>query len=114
MWMVPRWTFDTDKAATSFDIYIQEHNEPACKDLAAGAGGDFRYVYSNHDKRQTRKVSGAMLIRSSSGLSSADQEGMVSRCDVLYLVMRQVADMIAVGLAYHATSMPTDTVTGST
>lgn len=44
------------------------------KDLAAGAGGDYRYVYPNHDEHQTRKVADAALIRSSKWLS-AEQQG---------------------------------------
>lgn len=79
VWMVPRWTFDTDKAATSFDIFIQKDSNPAWKDLAAGAHGAYRYVYSNHDEYQTRKVIGSTLIRSSSGLSVAQQEAMLGK-----------------------------------
>ena len=79
VWMVPRWTIDTNKAATSFDIFIQGDSNDAWKDLAAGAGGDYRYVYSNHDERQTRKVIGATLIRSSGGLSVVQQEDMLGK-----------------------------------
>ena len=77
--MVPRWTLDTNKAATSFDIFIQGDSNDAWKDLAAGAGGDYRYVYTNHDERQMRKVIGATLIRSSGGLSVAQQEAMLGK-----------------------------------
>lgn len=79
MWMVPRWTFETDKAATSFDIFIQKDSDPARKDLAAGAGGNYRYVSTNHDEHQTLKVSGALLMRSSYGMSAVEQEGMLGK-----------------------------------
>lgn len=77
VWMVPYWTFDADRAATSFDIFIQKDRNPAWKDLAKGADGDFRYVYSNHDDYQTRKVVGAKLIRSPKALSDTQQANML-------------------------------------
>ena len=70
--MIPQWTYDTDDAATSLEIRIQEDPVSGWKDLAKGAGGDYRYVISNHDKYQTKKVTAAKLLRSNSSLSTAD------------------------------------------
>ena len=72
VWMIPRWTFDSDEAATSLEIRIQSNGVDGWKDLAMGAGGDFRYVVSNHDKYQTTKVTAAKLLRSNSSLSIAE------------------------------------------
>lgn len=78
VWLQPRWTYDTTAAATSFDIFIQEDPEHAWKDMAAGAGGDYRYVYSNHDQFQARKVIAARLIRSAKHLSQEEQVTMLT------------------------------------
>ena len=78
VWMVPRWTIETDKAATSFNIFIQKDSTPGLKDLAAGAGGDYRYVVTNHDQHQVPKVRGATLVRSpDKALSVEQQEAML-------------------------------------
>ncbi|KAI0774446.1 hypothetical protein C8Q74DRAFT_1368921 [Fomes fomentarius] len=79
VWLQPRWTYDTDKASTSFEIRIQKNHVEGWKDLAAGAGGDYRYVYSNHDENQTRKVADAALIRSSQRLSPEQQQDMLGK-----------------------------------
>lgn len=47
------------------------------KDLAKGAGGSYRYVYSNHDSYATQRVVDARLIRGSQGLTADTQVGML-------------------------------------
>ena len=69
--MIPQWTYVTDKAATSFEIRIQGSSADGWKDLAKDAGGDYRYVFSNHDQYQTKKVTAAKLLRSGNGLGTA-------------------------------------------
>ena len=50
------------------------------KDLAAGAGGDYRYVVTNHDQHQVPKVRGATLMRSpDKALSVEQQEAMLGK-----------------------------------
>ena len=70
--MVPVWTYDSDEAASGFEIRIQGSGMSGWKDLASGAGGDFRYVYAVHDQNSAQRVVDARLIRSGDGLS-ADQ-----------------------------------------
>lgn len=79
VWLVPRWTLDTDKAATSFDIFIQKDPVSGWKDLAAGAGGNYRYVVTNNDKNKARKVIAASLIRSSNSVSVQQQQTMLGK-----------------------------------
>ena len=79
VWMVPRWITDITKAATSFAIFIHTHSVPGRKDLAAGAGGDYRYVITNHDENNPRKVIAASLIRSSDSVSVQQQQNMLGK-----------------------------------
>lgn len=77
VWLNPIWGTEADKCATSFDIQIQNGSKAGGKDLAAGAGGAFRYVYTNKDQNQAAKVVDAKLIRSGSQLTSKQQQDML-------------------------------------
>ncbi|KAH6843032.1 hypothetical protein B0I37DRAFT_357032 [Chaetomium sp. MPI-CAGE-AT-0009] len=79
VWMVPKWTYDSDEAATGFEIRTQESPMEGWKDLAAGAGGHYRYVYSNHNSNNVERVVDARLIRSDSGVSAEEQLAMLSK-----------------------------------
>lgn len=78
VWMVPVWTYDSDEAATGFEIRIQGSGMAGWKDLASGAGGDFRYAYANHDQASAQRVVDAKLIRSGDKLSAEKQVSMLS------------------------------------
>ncbi|KAL2151252.1 hypothetical protein VTH82DRAFT_6350 [Thermothelomyces myriococcoides] len=77
VWLKPVWTFDSDEAATGFEIRIQDWHMEGWKDLAKGAGGSYRYVYSNHNSYATQRVVDARLIRGSQGLTADTQVGML-------------------------------------
>lgn len=75
--MVPVWTYESDEAATGLEIRIQGSSMSGWKDLASGAGGDFRYVYANHNEDSTQRVVDARLIRSGDKLSAEKQVDML-------------------------------------
>ncbi|KAK7032625.1 hypothetical protein VNI00_012888 [Paramarasmius palmivorus] len=66
VYLIPSYTDDASKAATSFKIVIQGTTDPLRKDMAKGAGGDYRYVIPVQGPQA--KVTEAQLIRSESAL----------------------------------------------
>lgn len=69
VWLVPLYTTDTSKAATSFDVLIQAFEDPKLKDLAKRAGGEFRYVIPRADRKVTDKIVDVGFVRSDVPLS---------------------------------------------
>lgn len=75
--MTPVWTYESTEAATGFDIRIQDNGMTGWKDLAKGAGGSFRYVYSNRSQDSAQRAVDARLIRSGEKLSAEKQAAML-------------------------------------
>ncbi|KAH8423405.1 uncharacterized protein LDX57_001164 [Aspergillus melleus] len=44
VWLVPKWSFESDNAVSGVRIIIQGDSDGSFKDLAKGAGGKFRYL----------------------------------------------------------------------
>ncbi|KAK7032626.1 hypothetical protein VNI00_012889 [Paramarasmius palmivorus] len=95
VYLTPITTNNPNDAATSFKIVIQSHADPEKKDLAKGAGGDYRYVIPMRDPG-ARKITSARLLRSGSkqdyppsgfnGLSTDINQGR--KGDYLYIVWK--------------------------
>lgn len=64
VWLVPVYTTDVAKAATSFDVLIQPYQDTKLADLAKGAGGEFRYVVPRADRKLATKIVEVGLVRS--------------------------------------------------
>ena len=71
VWLVPVYTCDTHDASTSCSICIQTFPITGGDDLAKGAGGDYRYLFTHHDKRQNVKILEVKLLRSVYAISRA-------------------------------------------
>ncbi|KAI0754612.1 hypothetical protein C8Q80DRAFT_1266208 [Daedaleopsis nitida] len=63
VWLVPRYTHDTTKAATSFEVRIQADPMQGKDDVSRGTGSDYRYIVPGHDQGQTEKVVEVKLLR---------------------------------------------------
>ena len=68
VWLVPRYTRDHSAAAVGFEVVIQGDADGSLKDLAKGAGGDFRYILPIKDVTKDAKVTHVALLRLESGL----------------------------------------------
>ncbi|KIP01434.1 hypothetical protein PHLGIDRAFT_80597, partial [Phlebiopsis gigantea 11061_1 CR5-6] len=64
IWLVPIYTTDVARAATSFDVLIQSYEDPKLNDLARRAGGDFRYVVPRADRKLSDKIVEVGILRS--------------------------------------------------
>ena len=64
VWLVPVYTTEPAKAATSFDILIQPYQNSKFSDLAKGSGGEFRYVVPRADRKLSSKIVEVALVRS--------------------------------------------------
>lgn len=69
IWIVPVYTTDVSKAATSFDVLIQSYEDPKLDDLAKRAGGDFRYIVPRADRKLPDKITEVALLRSEKPVS---------------------------------------------
>ena len=69
VWLVPVYTSDASKAATSFDVLIQPFCDPKMSDLAQGAGGDFRYVVPRAARSIAEKITEVALYKSEKPIS---------------------------------------------
>lgn len=68
VWLVPVWTTDAKKAATSFQFIKQDQPDPdrTNEDLARGAGGSYRYLIPLIDlPDDTKRIVEVNLVRSS-------------------------------------------------
>ena len=63
VWLVPRYTRDYSAAAVGFEVVIQGDADGSLKDLAKGAGGDFRYILPIKDVTKEAKVTHVALLR---------------------------------------------------
>ncbi|EKM56393.1 uncharacterized protein PHACADRAFT_92490, partial [Phanerochaete carnosa HHB-10118-sp] len=68
VWLVPDYTNERENGAIGFDLVIQGSEDPSLKDLAKGAGGDYRYLIVNTDISQERKITALALLRSESSV----------------------------------------------
>ena len=80
-WIIPQYTTDTAQA-TSFENRIQGPADPKFKDLAAGAGGDYRYIVPIRDQRTTTKVTQLVLFRDNNFRASNELRGKLNSPDV--------------------------------
>ena len=69
IWLVPIFTTDTARAATSFDVLIQSYEDPKLNDLARRAGGDFRYVVPCADRKVSDKIIEVGILRADKPLA---------------------------------------------
>ncbi|KAI0118094.1 hypothetical protein F4776DRAFT_666125 [Hypoxylon sp. NC0597] len=76
VWLVPVYTYDPDEAGTSFNILIQSNSVEGWKDLAKGAGGDYRYVRVVQDSSIAQKAVALTLVRMQ---DSAPAENILAR-----------------------------------
>lgn len=91
---MPIYTYDADLAATRFDLFIQSNSIPGGQDLAAGAGGSYRYLRGVADIDNPVKITGLALDRSKSAVTAfpANYAGHTSdinanrKKDYLYLL----------------------------
>lgn len=67
---MPTYTRDVSLAATSFHIVVQTNSDSKLDDLAKGAGGGYRYMFTKADKDESRKVVYAALLRTQSAMNS--------------------------------------------
>ncbi|KAI0426566.1 hypothetical protein F5Y09DRAFT_345596 [Xylaria sp. FL1042] len=63
VWLVPKYTFNADEACTSFEFRLQKDRAEGGKDLASGAGGEYRYLVPIRDRREMKKIKKLALIR---------------------------------------------------
>ena len=71
MWLVPTYTTDPGAAATSFHLVVQSSPVSGMDDLAKGSGGGYRYIFTKSDADEPNKIVHAVLIRSSTSMSTA-------------------------------------------
>ena len=64
------YTYDAAEAATIFDLYIQGDAHQGWYDLAAGAGGSYRYLEPAADASNPTKITSLALFRSNNGTGS--------------------------------------------
>ncbi|KAJ3547348.1 hypothetical protein NM688_g5410 [Phlebia brevispora] len=96
VWVTPQYSNYSSDACTSFKVDIQGSPMPGYKDLAKGAGGDYRYLIPVKDSAASWKIMDLALLRSSTAVSSppSPYSGMTSDInqgrggDFLYLVWR--------------------------
>ncbi|GJE96972.1 hypothetical protein PsYK624_131820 [Phanerochaete sordida] len=69
VWLVPHYTTDAAKAATSFDVLVQAFEDPKLRDLAKRAGGEFRYVVPRADRRLADKIADVAFVRADAPLA---------------------------------------------
>lgn len=69
MWLVPVYTANESRAATSFDVLIQPSSDPKLSDLAQGKGSDCRYVVPRTARTLPDKVTDIGLFRSDKPIS---------------------------------------------
>lgn len=63
VWLVPIWTSSKDESVTNIHFVKQEDHNDAYKDLAAGTGGEYRYLKMMKDTSHTR-IKRVGLLRS--------------------------------------------------
>ncbi|EKM52217.1 uncharacterized protein PHACADRAFT_164147 [Phanerochaete carnosa HHB-10118-sp] len=68
VWLVPVYTTDITKAATSFDMLVQAFEDPKFNDLARRTGGEFRYIVPRADRKQSEKIVEVGFARSDAPL----------------------------------------------
>ncbi|KZW01226.1 hypothetical protein EXIGLDRAFT_760985 [Exidia glandulosa HHB12029] len=68
VWLVPVKTSDRGAAATGWDLDITSKAIPWAQDLAAGAGGDYRYIFASYGGGTP--VTELGLYRTGSGIST--------------------------------------------
>ncbi|KAG6894954.1 hypothetical protein C0992_003788, partial [Termitomyces sp. T32_za158] len=66
VWLVPKWTTQVSQALTNFSLVIQPQEDSRYNDLAAGTGGDFRYLIPAKRSNQNSYISKLTLARSDS------------------------------------------------
>ena len=70
VYIVPIYTNDPTEALTSVSIAIQGKSSSHFKDLAKGAGGDFRYIVPNRQSGANGFITNPRLMRSQSAVSN--------------------------------------------
>ncbi|KAE8153778.1 hypothetical protein BDV25DRAFT_14601 [Aspergillus avenaceus] len=63
VWLVPKYTTKLAEACTSVDIIVTEDPHSGYSDLAAGAGGDYRYLKPNKNTNTPAKISEVAMHR---------------------------------------------------
>jgi len=63
VWLKPIWTDDVTKAVTSIEFVKQKEANSEYKDLAKGAGGDYRYLKLLRDPQSKARITEAGLWR---------------------------------------------------
>ncbi|KAJ3559521.1 hypothetical protein NM688_g294 [Phlebia brevispora] len=69
VWLVSKYTDSPDNACTALHVVIQDDSDDALRDLAKGAGEQYRYMLSMQDKGIYAKITEARLLRSKSAVS---------------------------------------------
>ena len=70
VWIVPVYTYDAAEAATIFDLFIQDSGHSGWDDLAAGAGGSYRFLVPVPDASNPVKITDLSLYRSNNGVTT--------------------------------------------
>jgi hypothetical protein len=63
VWLVPEYTSDRNKAITDIRFVMSDNSNSSLSDLAAGAGGKYRYLIPEVDKSKSQKISKLVLWR---------------------------------------------------
>ncbi|EJD43972.1 hypothetical protein AURDEDRAFT_152297 [Auricularia subglabra TFB-10046 SS5] len=75
VWLVPQYTYNTNEAATSFELRTQGGAVRGMSDLAVGAGGAYRYLVAIKDSRQTKKLVELKLLRDNGSITAGEVPG---------------------------------------
>lgn len=63
VWLVAQWTTKLEERATGIEIAIQRRANNNYKDLAKGAGGQFRYIIIQRDTHRSEVITNIALYR---------------------------------------------------
>jgi hypothetical protein len=75
VWLVPIWTTDRTKAATSVEIIAQKAENSNYEDLAKGAGGEYRYLKIFRDPTAGVGITRLRLLRTMSSTTLPSTRG---------------------------------------
>ncbi|KAA8651011.1 hypothetical protein EYZ11_010971 [Aspergillus tanneri] len=101
VWLVPVWTNKVSEACSNVGIVIQKDVVEGHDDLAAGAGGKFRFLFPQVQDNNSNKITDIQLYRSSDGLTAdalskmgfqgmSDDINKGRKGDYLYLLWKTV------------------------
>ncbi|PHH64511.1 hypothetical protein CDD81_4290 [Ophiocordyceps australis] len=73
VWLIPEYTTRREEACTLFEVVIRDNHDPGLVDLAAGAGGQYRYLTCRRDENE-EKIRRLALYRGPQFIALKDAE----------------------------------------